>query len=396
MQLGTFSITSAGASDGFVAKLDPSSDVLWAKRFGSSETEGAEAVIVDASGSVYVSAIIAGPTDFGDGVLHSPGGQYDVALAKLDASGKVLWSRSWGNPVDNDWPYAMTVHPGGGVILGGVFSTVIEFSPLAALAGGTTEGFVVHVDATGTPSWNHAVAGNGNQRVLGLASDDDRFYATSSLDGTLTIGGVQLGAPGKHAVLTAFDYSGQALWSRNLATLDSSSEYEVGRRPGVLPTGGVVVPTSFEGTTVLDGVSHTSMGEEDILVAAFDADNKHLWSKSFGTTADEEYARVAAVDASGAVIVAGTVKGPWSCGGELMPTSSTSEDDTFLISFAPTGDVRWCRTWGGSGDNSVTALRYDASGILAAGWFSGVVTFPGQPSVSSGGSEDAMIFRFHP
>lgn len=79
---GTFPVTSAGAHDVVIVKLDSSGDTVATNRAGDALDQTAGAIAVDASGSVVVLGRFAGDMDLGTGELESVSGQ-DLFLAKL-------------------------------------------------------------------------------------------------------------------------------------------------------------------------------------------------------------------------------------------------------------------------------------------------------------------------
>ena len=83
---GTWSLTSAGASDIFVSKLDSAGNFVWAKRMGGTPGDEANAIAVDASGNVYTTGGFFGTADFdpGSGISNLTSvGLNDIFVSKL-------------------------------------------------------------------------------------------------------------------------------------------------------------------------------------------------------------------------------------------------------------------------------------------------------------------------
>ena len=55
------SITSAGGTDAFVAKLDKEGRLVWSKRFGDALDQRASAIAVDGSGHVLTAGGFGAP-----------------------------------------------------------------------------------------------------------------------------------------------------------------------------------------------------------------------------------------------------------------------------------------------------------------------------------------------
>ena len=89
----TSTLTSAGLNDIFTSKLDSSGNFLWAKRFGSSAADRAQAIAVDIAGNVYSTGYFNGSADFdptGDVLNVTSAGGRDVFISKLNSSGSAL------------------------------------------------------------------------------------------------------------------------------------------------------------------------------------------------------------------------------------------------------------------------------------------------------------------
>lgn len=89
----TSTLTSAGLNDIFTSKIDSSGNFLWAKRFGSSAADRAQAIAVDIAGNVYSTGYFNGSADFDptEGLLNvtSAGGR-DIFISKLNSAGSAL------------------------------------------------------------------------------------------------------------------------------------------------------------------------------------------------------------------------------------------------------------------------------------------------------------------
>jgi hypothetical protein len=95
--------------DSFLTKVDASGKVLWSRRIGASNNNESHAVAVDAAGNAYMSG-----SNF-----DKQGGQYmDAFLTKFDPSGKVLWSRQVGTP-ELDESRSVAVDAAGNVYISG-------------------------------------------------------------------------------------------------------------------------------------------------------------------------------------------------------------------------------------------------------------------------------------
>jgi hypothetical protein len=92
---GTHTLTSNGYWDIFVAKLDPSGNWLWVVQAGGEGDDSVNDIVLDASGNAYLTGYISGTATFGNHSLTGNGG----FVAKLDPSGNWLWAVNAGDTV---------------------------------------------------------------------------------------------------------------------------------------------------------------------------------------------------------------------------------------------------------------------------------------------------------
>lgn len=64
---GTLNLTSAGSQDIFIAELSYSGNLLWAKAIGSSGTDYASLIALDAAGAIYTTGAFSGTANFDSG-----------------------------------------------------------------------------------------------------------------------------------------------------------------------------------------------------------------------------------------------------------------------------------------------------------------------------------------
>jgi hypothetical protein len=128
LDFGGNPLQTSAANDGdlFLAKLDSAGNHLWSKRFGgSSGTEFATNVCVDAKKSISLIGNATGPIDFGGGLLSGTGNKNDedVVLAKFDSAGQHLWSmRSAPDPSSQSGTGIACESAGSLFITGGFFA----------------------------------------------------------------------------------------------------------------------------------------------------------------------------------------------------------------------------------------------------------------------------------
>lgn len=182
IHLGSRTFTSAGAEDGYLAKLDSRGQVLWAQQFGGTLDDYAQDVAVDAAGNVYLVGTYQGTATVGTATMTSVGG-VDEFVAKFSSSGKLLWNRSMGSAAD-DWAGGFAVDAAGNAYYTGWFEGPGTFEGQTSTAT-TYTGYLGKLDAAGNSLWTQ-VWGNGTGGAWGYyvsLGQEGQIYVVGGLDG---------------------------------------------------------------------------------------------------------------------------------------------------------------------------------------------------------------------
>ncbi len=338
--IGSFTLTNTaiGSSDVFIAKIDPSGTPLWAKGAGGTLADRGNGIAVDALGNVYTTGAFMSPTiNFGSGALTNGGsGTNDFFVAKHDAAGNSLWSRSAGG-ANPDMGYAASVDSLNNVYITGIFSSSnINFGTGAMTNAGsaTQDLFVVKYNASGTAVWS------------------DRS------------GGVQ-------------DETGYAITVRS---------------NGVFLTGGFNSTSVSFGTNTL---TNSSTGTSDILLAKYDLNGNVVWATRSGGT-DSEAGYGITTDSQGNVFLCGYfASGSIGFGSNTINNSSVGYKDLFVANFNNNGTTLWAIAAGNVYDESANCIATTASGanIYIGGMFNSPSVVFGSTTVFKGCGDDVLVAK---
>jgi hypothetical protein len=157
---GTFiggRVQTSTSTDGFLARLTHTGDVLWTRFLASSGSESVEGVGLDGAGGVYA----VGRTNGALGIHH---GAVDGFLARYDAAGDLGWLQQLGTArSDSAWSVASD-GVGGAVVAGDTWGD------FAGTSGGGLDGWLMRFDGAGTATWGHQVAGATKDVALGVCT----------------------------------------------------------------------------------------------------------------------------------------------------------------------------------------------------------------------------------
>lgn len=127
----------------FVMKVSSAGTPLWTRAFipyasfGSASGNG---VAVDGAGNIALTGFVCGAVQFDAAYLGN--GDQDILLAKLSASGGILWVKSYGSQ-NNDVGAAVSIGSGSNILATGYFAQTVNFGPGQMQSSCPASGFVV-------------------------------------------------------------------------------------------------------------------------------------------------------------------------------------------------------------------------------------------------------------
>lgn len=269
IDFGGSMLASTLGRDVFLAKLGPSGEHLWSKRFGDSQLQDGYGVTFDSQGNVIVTGRYAGSVDFGGGPLAPGTMSSRLFVAKLDAAdGHHLWSRSFGEGPGPSIGYAVATDGEDNVLVTGSFSGSIDFGAGPLLAQGGSDLFVLKLDGmSGVHRWSRSFGDGAEQQGSALSVDGaDNVVVTGSFYGAIDFGtGPLQSTGGSNAFLLKLDAGGNTVWSKRFGEHKSAR----GTASAVAQTGEVVVTGSFDGDADFGGGNLISAGKADGFLAKY-------------------------------------------------------------------------------------------------------------------------------
>ena len=201
---GPLKLSSAGSYDGFVAKLSPAGQPLWAHTVGGKGADYAHGVAVDSAGDIYVAGSFDWDADFGSTQLSAAGGVYaDIFVHKLDASGGDEWAVSAGGQ-KFDAAEDIVVDAAGNLFITGNFWDVASFGPLSLTSVGGSDLYAASLNPDGTFRWATPAGGPNGFLAQGIAVDAaGGAYVTGFFAGHAQFGSQGFNSKGLNDVFVA-------------------------------------------------------------------------------------------------------------------------------------------------------------------------------------------------
>lgn len=317
IDLGGGGLYSAGQSDLWVAKFNPDGAHLWSKRFGDASSQGPIHVAVDPAGDITLAGQFQGTINFGAAdLVNSSGTGEDIFVAKLRGDGVALWSKRFGDSL-SQYVRALAVDPVGGVYIGGQLYGTVSFGG-PSLSGSPTL-YLAKLDALGGHVWSKSFGVGGSMRaVWGLAVDPGGdVVASGTFNTSLDFGTLQISQPASAEDVFVFKLSssGDYQWAK----VFGSHATDGGGRVRVGPAGEIIFGCWFSDSIEFGGpLLRTSSSTYGLVKLS--SEGGHLWSKIVGAPGAVMLEDVAIDRASSEVVLIGSQQGEADYGlGPLTP-----------------------------------------------------------------------------
>jgi hypothetical protein len=311
--LGSFTLTNSasGLNDMFVAKIDPSGNVVWAKSAGGSSHERANSIALDASGNIFVGGAFESPSiNFGTGVLNNASSLDDLFLVKFDQAGTAQWSKSAGG-TGAEFANSVATDASGNVYMTGKFSSAsISFGTgaLNNASSGSADIFVVKYSGTGTVIWSARTGGTMDDEGNGIIVSGNSVYVTGAFSSaSISVGTTTLSnsTPGvADMVLAKYDTGGNPQWTKG----SGGNDHDVATSVSADAAGTVFITGYFASNSIIFGtttLSNSSIGYRDAFVASYDASGSVLWSTAAPGTANDSPNCISAAPSGTEVYIGG-------------------------------------------------------------------------------------------
>jgi len=403
IQVGNLPLTAIGTSDLLVLKLGPTGAVVWSKSFGApGATISGPVVAADANGNVAIGGVADHSIAFGV-TSAGPG----LFVAKLDVSGDVAWANGLtvnytGSFLDAVNGVALT--PTGDVIIGGVFTSSINFGD-GIIPGPTTTngfyGFVASLQSSdgsggtsdaGVAGWHEVLcSGMTTCAVTGVAmAGTAEVLVAGDFTSSAHFGSnLPLLAEGEQDGLVAkLSLAGGLLWQEQIG---GASGFVTPRSLAAAADGGPIVAGDFSGSILFTpgGTPTSSPGAQ--FVARYGFNMGYQWSQVL----QSNVIRVAS-DAVGNVLLSGQFMGTLDLGGGA-PLTSVGSANIFVAKLSNTPALLWSKQYGDA--NSSPAVQGIAVTPLGdpviVGYTQGAINF-GFGASTPTGQEDAFVVELSP
>lgn len=193
---------SASAGAGAAASIAGAKDggPAWLRTFSGDGSQKPTSLAVDALGGVAIAGEFTGTADFGGAAETSALGSFDSFIARFDANGSCLWSRSFAAVGGRTLALSST----GQLYVSGWFNDALDFGGESLVSKGGSDVFFAAFDDDGEPVFQRVYGGDENQEAFDVAgTPTDKVILVGHFQGEIDLGTTALKSAGGRDVFVA-------------------------------------------------------------------------------------------------------------------------------------------------------------------------------------------------
>ncbi len=331
ISIGAQSLTAAGSTDIFLARMDGGGQLVWLKRLGGINEESIDACVPHPAGGWVIAGTFRGVSPLGIPELTSAGNR-DAFMARLDADGNVTWSQRAGG-TGIDYGRQAAVDAQGNCFLVGSFTTSANFSGTSATVsavGTPFDTFVAKYSASGAFQWARSVGGSQYDAVSCATADaSGNLYVGGTFEQQATFGAHTLtvqGVSGADAYLAKFNANGDVVWAKRIGEPAGGFSIDAVNFVTPGPDGTCFFGGSSYGPVSIDGQNLPAQTGQMGFVGKVSAAGAVVWLRELAPSESNpvSFAEKGVVLGDGGIVVGGRMRGQLVFGGSTIPAETGS------------------------------------------------------------------------
>lgn len=306
--------SALGNGDIYVAKYSPSGNLIWKETFGGNFSDRAVDLAIGPDQNIVVTGQFFGTVAFGTTTVSSTSNSKDIFLLKLDPSGQVIWAKKEGGNMSEN-AYGVTVDSQNNILLTGQYqgSTSIAGVPFTSALDPVTnlssfDFFISKYSSNGSDLWAKSGFAEYEDRGLAVAVDDaDNVFFTGQFSDTLSFAGNTYNNNGFNVgFVSKLSPTGQLIYFNQLkAGMVLPYDLEVDMNQNVVITGDFLGNLNYYDATGFHSIQNPY--SKQIFVIKTGNNGNYSWNYTLGSNNDLS-ARAISMDAHKDIYVTGYFK----------------------------------------------------------------------------------------
>lgn len=312
--VGQTQSSGAGQNDVSLIKFDSVGAIVWSKTYGGPDSEGGVSVQQTTDGGFI---IVGNTSGYGAGFI-------DVLLLKTDSNGNLLWTKTFGESLEESGRSVKQTSDGGYIITGSIQSFIF----------GGFNTYLIKTDGLGNLQWT---------KSFGLTNADYGNCVEETIDGGFIIVGTWQSPSLEEVYVIKTDALGNILWTNAYGFI----QYDYGEYIEQTLDGGYIITGSTQG-----------FGKFELFLLKIDGLGNYQWAKRIG-------------DNCSANCVRQTSDGGYVFTGYVAEDFASTALNVLLAKTDSLGDLAWSYSYGGSGytdDEGVSFQKTNDRGYVITGY----------------------------
>lgn len=372
-----------------------------------NETSGANAIILDSQGNVYITGQTSN-TNFTvtEGAYKSnTSGGGDIFVSKYTSNGTLIYSTFFGG-TNSDYGSGITLDSQGNIYISGrTQSTDFPTTPGAyqTVLKGEGDLFIVKLSADGSELLYSTYLGGSSTSTSGQYIEKEARIAIDSADNIYITGQTSsadfptTGITPPRSIdtfLSKFDSNWNLVYSIFLGGSSGETPYGIviDSQDNIWITG----QTSSSNFPTTPDAYKKTLSAIDAFISKFNPNGTLIYSSYFGGSSVEYGSYAITIDSADNIYITGQTQSSGLATPGAYKTSRNGAD-AYVAKFNSSGSLIYCTYFGGSSSDDPRAITVDDLGnvYIAGMTFLTTPTTPNAVQSSNGGGKDAFVAKFN-
>jgi hypothetical protein len=332
-----------GFFDGWVIKLDHTGELEWKKSIGGRGEDYINSVI-ETSDNKYICVGHSNSVDFD---ITENYGHNDYWIIKFAENGTVEWKKSLGGN-SNDYGFSISKADNDSYVLAGYSESNDNY----VLGNhGQFDAWLLKIDGAGNVLWQKTYGGAKSDYAHSIKNTQDGGFIfvgysnSEDLSGLTNKGGLDFW-------VVKLNKEGEMEWQNTFGgSLDEYAKSVIQCSDGSFVIAGETYSHDYD--AIGNHSDYDNPSNRDYLIVKINSSGQKIWSRCYGGVKNE-YARSILQMVDGEYIVVGE---SYSANGEGDPVGNHGSADFWVLKLNPVnGDMRWHKTYGGSGHDEPNCM----------------------------------------
>ncbi len=390
VDFGEYKLKALGSDDIYVAKINQSGTVEWAKSIGSTYSEPhavlelGTCIVTDELDNVYVGGQFT-TRAYIDGQYITTQGKVDIFIAKFTSNGDLIWIKSFGG-YNSDKITALQYSNQGYLYFTGYASKGFNFDPNNKLDNNGSI-YIAKMDTSGSYEWikSFKLTSSAGVRAINADKSGNILLGLDFMNQfEINENKVLVSKGDRDIALLWFNSDGILTRSKHFGGIDKDIITDI----NIDNNDQFVISGFFSDKIELDGQTLVSKGMSDIFVMKLTTDYEIAWLKSIGYKhADESYAAV--VSESGDIFISGV----YTISTTIINSTifAIGLNDSYILRVSPSGILVSFYPISGSEHENLSGMAITKEdNIYLTGSFNGIIEINSEKYFTSG-AEDIFV-----